>query len=365
MVNPRSLIIYIIMNSSVHSRCRPLWKRSLTLGLLLVLFVCVSGFHVASGAETTKRKSLVLSGPPSVVSWPFLRMVETGALKEWTDHLRFELWTNPDQLRVNVLHQRVDYTAVPVNVAANLHTRGAKVRLLNVSTWGILWMVSRDAHRKKIEDFRGETIAVPFRGDMPDLLLKLLVEQAGMKMGKDIKARYVATPPDAAQLLIGRRVRHALLAEPAVSMVLRRSGSFPVGLVAPDLHRSFSVSKEWGRLYQTEARIPQAGIATVGGQTDAALDRAVAKAYAQALEWCVKHPEACGKMVAKHIDLLSAKAATDAIKVSPMEAVPTAKAADALRVLFKRLHGLEPGLIGGKMPDEAFYSFTGEVGRGE
>ena len=185
-----------------------------------------------------------------------------------------------------------------------------------------------------------------------------------MKVGKDIKAHYVAAPPDAAQLLIGRRVRHALLAEPAVSMVLRRSGSFPIGIVAPDLHRGFALRDEWGRLFKTKARITQAGIASVGGKTDAKLDRAVAKAYAEALDWCLKTPEDCGKLVAKKIKLLEAKAATDAIKSSPLEAIPTAEAAPELKAMLKRLHAHEPGLIGGKMPDTSFYRFTGK-GKGD
>ena len=37
-----------------------------------------------------------------------------------------------------------------------------------------------------------------------------------------------ATPIDAMQMLILRRADHALLAEPAISIALRKTGSFPV-----------------------------------------------------------------------------------------------------------------------------------------
>jgi len=69
------------------------------------------------------------------------------------------------------------------------------------------------------------------------------------------------------QLLITRRVNHALLAEPAVSMALRKTQSFPVSIIAPELHRSVDLQQEWGRLMASEARIPQAGIAALGAGT--------------------------------------------------------------------------------------------------
>src|SRR5690606_7860357 len=110
-------------------------------------------------------------------------------------------------------------------------------------------------------DLRGKEIAVPFRADMPDILLGLIAERQGIDPRKDLRMRYVATPIDAMQLLIMRRVDQALLAEPAVSMALRKTGSFPANIIAPELHRSVDMQAEWGRAFQRAPRIPQAGIA--------------------------------------------------------------------------------------------------------
>lgn len=312
-------------------------------------------------ASTTKRDTLVLSGPPAVVSYPLIHMAASGALKDIAEEVRFELWTNPDQLRVSVLRGKTDFTALPTNVAANLANRGAPVHLLNVSTWGILWMVSRDSDRHRLKDFAGETIAVPFRGDMPDVLFSMLAREQGLNPAKDFRIHYVASPMDAAQLLIARRVDHAVLAEPAVAMVLRKTGSFPIGIVAPKLHRAFSFSDEWGETFASEARIPQAGIAAVGEQDDA-LSRRVAEAYAESLDWCQANPEACGTLVAEHVERLDPEAVADAVRSSPMEAVPIDEAKDDLQKFYKRLHAHDPGLIGGKLPNESFYSFDGSSG---
>ena len=322
------------------------------IGLALLL----AGPHAFAAGQ--KVDTLVLGGPPAVVSYPFLHMIESGALDDVARQVRFELWTNPDQLRISVLQGQTDFTALPTNVAANLASRGAPVRLLNVSTWGILWMVSRDGDRRSIMDFRGETIAIPFRGDMPDVLFGLLSAKAGLDTKKDFQLHYVATPLDAVHLIMARRVKHALLAEPAVSMLLRKTGSFPVSIIAPELHRAFSLREEWGRVYATANRIPQAGIAAVGQQDDRLMAK-VAAAYAQSLQWCLADPPACGELVAAAIDRLSAEAVADALRVSPMQALPTRHIETELRQFFELLHARDPGLIGGRLPDDAFYAFDG------
>ena len=314
-------------------------------------------FALATPALAAGRlPSLVLAGPPASVSTPLIHMIESGALKDIADKVEFRVWKDPDQLRVLALGGQADFVAMPSNVAANLYTRGVKLRLLNISTWGVLWMVSRDGQAKTLADFRGKEIAMPFRADMPDIVFSLLAEKQGLNAKKDFKLRYVASPLDAMQLLVTRRVDHALLAEPAVSMALRKTKSFPVSLVAPDLYRSVDLQKEWGRLYQREARVPQAGIAAIGrAAVDRELQAKIMAAYERSLNWCQKNALACGEMVARRIDLLSPEAVADSLAVSQMRHVPIAAARPELQFFLERLHGENPALVGGKLPDDAFY----------
>ena len=201
-------------------------------------------------AQAERLPKLVLSGPPAAVSTPLIHMIDSGALKDIADSVEFQTWKDPDQLRVLALGGKADFIAMPTNVAANLYNRGVGLKLLNVSTWGVLWMVSRDKEAKTLADFKGKEIAMPFRADMPDIVFSLLAEKQGLNVKQDFKLRYVGSPLDAMQLLVSRRVDHALLAEPAVSMALRKTKSFPVSLVAPDLYRSVDLQQEWGRLFK-------------------------------------------------------------------------------------------------------------------
>ena len=333
----------------------PSWSRFILHACVVLAFLIVTGT-----ASAQKLPKLTLAGPPASVSNPLIHMVDSGALADVAERVEFVLWRDPDQLRVMALDGRADVLAMPTNVAANLHNRGAKLQLLNVSTWGVLWLVSRDPTLKSLADLRGKELAVPFRGDMPDIVFQLLAEQQGVDLRKDVQLRYVASPIDAMQLLVMRRVDHALLAEPAVSMALRKTGSFPLSVIAPELHRSVDLQQEWGRVFARSARIPQAGIAVMGALRERPdVVARIEAEYARSLAWCRDHAEACGQGVAARIDMLSAEAVADSIAVSQMDAVPAHAARAELEFMFGQLMKKSPALIGGKLPDDGFYGGAG------
>ncbi len=329
---------------------------ALHLLLSLALFLCV-----APPALAEKIPKLVLSGPLATVSFPLIHMAESGALAELAESIEFVPWRDPDQLRLMTLDNKAQVLAMPTNVAANLYNRGVNLRLANVSVWGILWLVSRNPNAKTLADFKGEEIAMPFRGDMPDILFGATARAQELNPRSDFKLRYVASPMDAVQLLISRRVDHALLAEPAVSMALRKSKSFPVSVVAPDLYRSVDLQQEWGRVLHRSPRVPQAGITVIGESgSDVAFVATINDAYRASMQWCQQNAAECGRMVASKIDLLDAGAATDAISVNPLDVVAGAEARSDLEYFFETLMKDNPAIIGGRLPDSAFYGTGGQ-----
>ncbi|MGO1616348.1 MAG: ABC transporter substrate-binding protein [Oceanisphaera sp.] len=323
-------------------------------GLLILWLLCLT--------QTARAEpfTLTLSGPPAVVSYPLIHLKESGKLAHITNQVEFRLWTNPDQLRAIAMQGKADFMAMPTNVAANLYNRGVPLQLTNVSVWGILWMLSRDPQLATLADFRGKEIAVPFRADMPDIIFGYLAEQAGMDLRNDVTIRYTATPADAMQLLIMRKVDHALLAEPAVSMALRKTRSFPLSVVAPELYRSVNLQQEWGRLFNTQPRLPQAGMVVLGPQlANKPLIQQLEQAYASAWQWCINNPAPCGAQAAKHIDMLTADAAADAIRHWPHHYANAAQAKPELQAFLQQLLERQPALVGGKLPNNGFYGQSG------
>ena len=303
-----------------------------------------------------KLEKLVLSGPVASVSHPLIHMVETGALNDIAKKVEFKLWKNPDELRALTIQGGADFIAIPSNVGANLHNKGVDIKLLNISVWGILGMLTRDKTKKTLADFKDEEIAMPFRADMPDILFEEIVKAQGMDPKKDFKLRYMSSPIDAMQSLILRQVDHALLAEPAISIALKKTGSFPLKLIAPDLYRSSDIQKEWANTFNVEAKIPQAGMAVLGklAQNKKIIQR-FQEEYDKSLIWYKNNPKEAGELIVKTIPMLDAEGLANSIQYVQLNSVNAQNAKKELEFFYKLLKKNNPKSIGGKLPNDSFY----------
>ncbi|MBL0686276.1 MAG: ABC transporter substrate-binding protein [Sulfurospirillum sp.] len=303
-----------------------------------------------------KIEKLVIAGPFTSVSHPIMHMISTNALSDVADEVEFKLWKNPDELRALVLNKKVQFTAVPTNVGAILYNKDVDIKLLNVSVWGILGMITRDKTLKILKDFKGKEIAMPFRADMPDIVFEQIIKAQGMDLKKDFKLQYFGSPIDAMQMLIMRRVDHALLAEPAISMALRKTESFPLKIIAPDLYRSADLQDEWGETFKVKAKIPQAGMAFLGKvEGNENLIKRFNEEYEKSLKWYKENPKEAAKLIVETLNMLEEKGLEDSIPHVKLEYVSAVDAKEDLEFFFDILKTNNPKVIGGKLPNSEFY----------
>jgi len=318
--------------------------------IVFALFALLS-FLVAS----EKVDKIIIAGPAANVSHPIFRMIESGALGDVAKKVEFKLWNNPDQLRAMIINKEVDFVALPTNVGAILYNKKQPIKLLNVSIWGILHILVRDKNINSLEKLKGKSLVLPWRGDMPDIVLRTIMKKKGISK-KDIKLIYVSNPMDAAQQLIMRREDNALLPEPAVSMVLRKTHSFPVSIIAPELYRGIDLQKEWGEAFKVEPKIAQAGIAVVGEMSkNREIVEKFQKAYEDAMQWYKSHPKEAGKLVVKYVKMFTKEAVADSISHVKMKVVRAKDTKKDIEFFFEKLMADNPKIVGGKLPDEGFY----------
>ena len=319
-------------------------KTLLILSMLLTL-----------STASEKLDKIIIAGPPANVSHPIFKMIEDGVLKEFANKVEFKMWKNPDQLRAMIINKEVDFVAVPTNVASILYNKKQPIKLLNVSVWGILKILSRDEKVKHLEDLKGSELVVPWRGDMPDVVLRAVMKKKGLS-SKDIKLIYVSNPMDAAQQLIMRRADNILLPEPATSMVMRKTKSFPISIIAPTVFRSIDLQADWGDVYQREGKIPQAGMAVVGNMLEKKeIVKKFQEEYTKAMQWYKTHKEESGKLVVKYVDMFNPEAVSDSIGFVQLDVKKAIDAKEDLNFFFNVLKEDNPKIIGGALPDDNFY----------
>lgn len=163
---------------------------------------------LAGSGAWAQDRILTLSGFAVWDSAPLLLLVETQPLSDHGIHFKFEAWRAPEELGAMLLRSDVHVASAPGMLAPIFASRGLDLALLGTSApQGNIAIVYRQ---------EAGQIAVPFKGGMPDLILRS-IEQRNMM------PRYTATPVEAMQLLLSGRVAAAFLAEPFIAIAMAKA----------------------------------------------------------------------------------------------------------------------------------------------
>lgn len=142
----------------------------------------------ATAQEVQKREHLTIQAPVGIsLSSPIYKMIEDKSLSPFAENVEYKPWKTPDELRARISSGQAEVSAVPTYVGANLYNRGMDVKLINTLIWGILYMIGPDGEAVSWDSLRGQTVHVPFKGDMPDLVFRYLLKKTisiRLKMSK-------------------------------------------------------------------------------------------------------------------------------------------------------------------------------------
>src|SRR5690554_5283670 len=99
----------------------------------------------AGRALAAPLAELALFGPPAGPSITLAHAAASGLLTEVAGNVSFTAWRNPDEMRAGLTSGTMQAVVLPVQAAAGLYNRGFKLKLLNVMTKGLLYVISTDA----------------------------------------------------------------------------------------------------------------------------------------------------------------------------------------------------------------------------
>lgn len=298
-----------------------------------------------------RLSKLSLYGPPAGPSVTLAHAVVTGKFADLAETITMTAWRNPDELRAGLTSGTIQLSIVPVQAAVNLYNRGFPIHLANVMTNGLLYVASGDVGISGIADLAGRTVAVPFRGDTPEILFGQLLAHHGLNAGTDLQISYTGSPIEAMQLLLAGRVEAALTAEPSTTAAVlqgRQAGK--------DIRRVINLQEAWGAMTGATPVVPQAGLAIVNAFLDE--NGEVVPAILSALETATAEVRADPATTAKNAtDALGMPAPLLAASIphSNLVARPASEARADVERMLTAMAGEDMARIGGKLPDDAFY----------
>jgi len=322
-------------------------RRHFLVGASLLPVVCA--FPSIAAAEDKKP---VIWGPPAGPSIVAAYAVKTGMLEDLLPGCQFKVWNNPDQIRAGLSSGSVNMAILPSYSGANLYNKGLDVRLANILTDGLLYIVAPEASNiKTLQDLVGKKLAVPFKNDMPDYIMQAILKAYDIKPDA-IDIQYTGSLPEAMPLLMIGRVDAAVIVEPAASTVISMSAASPKKIV-----RALDIQKLWEKVSKTDA-IPQAGLVTGKGFEGDAGTKKIATlnaCLASALERIRSDPEKAAEQVGDLLDfpprLIAASVAFSHLVVHNAKEVKP-----SLETFFNVLIKQNSAILGGKLPDDGFYA---------
>jgi len=335
----------------------------LVLALMLAVPGCASGPEDESPAveaeaeveteaeEPREPMTLDVAYGPGPVAFPLAKIAQDG-LADINATVVPQPWTTADQLKALITAQQVEIAVTPLTNAMLLYNNGAKVRLINVGVWGMLYVVTPDASLTELAQLRGKEVAIAGKGGIHDLLFRHLLIGEGIDPDTDLTITYMDLPDMQTRLAMGE-LTYAVLNEPASSGAVLTAKKEGV-----TLNRAIDLQVEWAEAVgNPDARIPWAGYVVIGdAEIDTEMIEAFLTGYAEAAEWTNANPAEAGPIIEAMDEKMKAPAVADSLKYARLDPKRAIDSREAIEAFYTELlKTANPESIGGKLPDDGFY----------
>ncbi|NFV79601.1 ABC transporter substrate-binding protein [Magnetospirillum aberrantis] len=309
---------------------------------------------LAFGGRPLSAQSLdqfTINAMPATPSVVVAHLVENNALSAHVAKATLKVWRTPDQMRAGVLSGDMKVFGTPSYSCANMMNRGVPVRLMNIMTWGLLYLMTRGPEIRSVSDLAGKDVVLAFRNDAPDLIFRLVLRRAGLDPEKDLKLHYVGTPTEASQLFLAGKTEIAVLPEPASSAVILRGMQAGISV-----ERAIDLTEAYGKLTGRAPRIAQAGLGVSEDlvQSRPELVKAIHEACVASARWVLNNPASAGRLGADYLDLQPA-IIERSLPWFRLNITSAAEARPELEAYFNDLMEMSPDIVGGRLPDDRFY----------
>ena len=323
-----------------------MWKIRITALLAMLAFLVAAGCGQVSNKKqesSAMPEKIVIQAPLAPPTTPLFKFAKDGTLNG--AKLELIIYKSVEEATTRIAKGEADFTVLPLNVAAKLYNKQVDISLANVSTWGILYLLTTDNQVANWQDLKGKELYVGAQGSSPDVLTQYFISKNGMK-SDDIKLSYLSSP-EIAQLMINGLVKNAVLPEPQATQVIINNSQARIA-------RDFFA--DWQIFEGKEAKLPQAGM-VVRNEFAASYPKAVSefqKAYKGAVEWTVANPAEAASLAAANMNTPAPVFIKSMERTRLFFATGTEASVD-VKTYLSRLLDISPDMVGGKLPDEKFF----------
>ena len=312
---------------------------------ILIVLVALAAIIPAFSTPVAETRIGVLKGPTGIGASYLLSENEQGkTINKYTVTILAEASDMIGQLAAGQL----DIAAIPTNAAVSLYNKtNGGVRLAALNTAGVLYILENGSSVQSVSDLKGKTIYAVGQGSNPEYVLRFILSQNGIDPDKDVDIQFLDSAELTTRAATGE-IGVCMLPVPAVTTVLMKNPSMRIAL---------DLTEQWDKL--------EAGSQLIMGcivvRTDYLKENPTAvrtflREYEKSIDFVKNNPAEAGQMCATFGIVPAAPIATKAIPDCNLIFVSGDQIRKDIEGYFQVLFDANPKAIGGKMPQDDFYT---------
>lgn len=286
----------------------------------------------------------VISGPTGVGA---VSLMEKSELGETEGKYDFRLAADQEDAKAKFLNGEFDIVAMPTNLAASLYTKGEDIVVLNVNTYGVLYILDATGEINDISNLSGKTIHTTGQGSNPEYILKYILEANSVE---NVTIEFGDASKISASMAIGD-IKIAMLPQPiATATVIQAKNN---GLT---VNTAIDMTSEWQKVASESALMMGCMVTTktfLSKHKDE-VNTFLAE-YEASVNAAISDVETASSLCEKHGILPKAAIAKQAIPKCNLCFVTGYDMKQALAGYLDVLYKADPRSIGGAMPSDDFY----------
>ena len=295
----------------------------------------------------------VLNGPTGVGAAKLLNHIDNNDAYLSYSHYRYDIYTDNTELMAGLTKGEIDIATVASNVALNLYNKtDGGVKIIAVGTLGVLHILEGGGGTEidSVADLAGRTVYAAGQGANPEYVLRYLLQENGLEMGKDVEVVFADASEISAKLLSGE-IECAMLPVPAATAAIVKSE----GSVRP----AVDLTEAWDSLKNGSQLIMTAVVArTEYVEEHPELVSGFLYDYKDSINFVNNNVDAAAEMVAELGLVPSAGIAKQAIPQCHLAFLSGADMVAAISDYYSVLWSIDPASVGGSLPDDGIYWWT-------
>ena len=300
----------------------------------------------AAGPKTEVRLA-TLKGPTGI---GMTYLLEKAEAKTALNDYSYVIANAPDEISARLVAGEYDIAAVPTNLAATLYNASnGKVKLLNLNTLGVLYVLEKGDSIKSLADLSGKTIYVSGQAATPEYVLDYLLEANGVE---DVDIEFVADHAALATMATSGKADICMLPEPNVTAVVTQD---------KDIRVALNMTDEWNKTVEKKGlggSVLSMGCVVVRTEFAEKNPDAVKNfmtEYKESVEKVNADVDGAAQLCERFEIVPKAAIAKQAIPRCNIVYIDGEQMKTQVENFYKVLFDANPKSVGGKLPDANFY----------